>query len=192
LVSTTLGGTRVLFDGVAAPMIYSYATQVSAVVPYAVKSKTYTEVQIEYQGQLTKNLVLPVAGSMPGLFTLDSSGRGPAAAFNQDGSLNSASNPAAVNSVVVFYGTGEGETTPAGVDGLPATVPYPEPVLKESATVGGIAAEVQYLGAAPYFVAGVFQLNIKIPAGVAPGSAVPVVVKVGGNESPDGVTVAVK
>jgi len=61
LVSTTLGGTRVLFDGVAAPLIYTYATQVSAVVPYAVKSKTYTEVQIEYQGRLTKKLVLPVA-----------------------------------------------------------------------------------------------------------------------------------
>jgi immune inhibitor A len=192
LVSTTLGGTRVLFDGVAAPLIYSYATQVSAVVPYAVKSKTYTEVQIEYQGRLTKKLVLPVAPSMPGLFTLDSSGRGPAAALNQDGKLNSASNPAAVNSSVVFWGTGEGETTPAGVDGLPATASYPKPVLKVSATVGGITATVDYLGAAPYFVAGVFQLNVKIPAGVTPGNAVPVVVKVGDVESPAVVTIAVK
>jgi immune inhibitor A len=196
LVSTTLGGTRVLFDGVAAPLIYSYASQVSAVVPYGVKSRTYTEVQIEYQGRLTKKLVLPVAPSMPGLFTLDASGRGPAAALNDNGihapTLNTASNPAAVNSTVVFWGTGEGETTPAGVDGLPATASYPKPVLKVSATVGGIPAEVQYLGAAPYFVAGVFQLNVKIPAGVTPGNAVPVVVKVGDVESPAVVTIAVK
>jgi immune inhibitor A len=192
LVSTTLGGTRVLFDGVAAPLIYTYATQVSAVVPYAVKSKTYTEVQIEYQGRLTKKLVLPVAPSMPGLFTLDSSGRGPAAALNEDGTLNSAGNPAARNSSVVFWGTGEGETNPAGVDGLPATASYPKPVLKVSATVGGLPAEVQYLGAAPYFVAGVFQMNIKIPAGITPGNAVPVVVKVGDLESPSVTTIAVK
>ena len=102
------------------------------------------------------------------------------------------SNPAAVNSAVVFWGTGEGETTPAGVDGLPATASYPKPVLNVSATVGGIAAKVEYLGAAPLFVAGVFQLNITIPAGVAPSSAVPVVVKVGDMESPAVVTIAVK
>ncbi len=192
LVSTTLGGTRVLFDGVAAPLIYSYATQVSAVVPYSVKSKTYTEVQIEYQGRLTKKLVLPVAPSMPGLFTLDSSGRGPAAAINEDGKLNTSANPAARGSIVVFWGTGEGETTPAGVDGLPATTSYPKPVLNVSATVDGLPAKVEYLGAAPYFVAGVFQMNIRIPDGVTPGSAVPVVVKVGEMESPAVVTIAVK
>ena len=107
-------------------------------------------------------------------------------------SINSASNPAAVNSSVVFWGTGEGETTPAGVDGLPATASYPKPVLQVSATVGGIAATVDYLGAAPNFVAGVFQFNVKIPAGVTPGNAVPVVVKVGDAESPAVVTIAVK
>ena len=76
--------------------------------------------------------------------------------------------------------------------GLPATASYPKPVLQVSATVGGIAATVDYLGAAPYFVAGVFQFNVKIPAGVTPGNAVPVVVKVGDAESPAVVTIAVK
>jgi len=129
---------------------------------------------------------------MPGLFTLDSSGRGPAAALNEDNSLNSASNPAARGSVVVLWGTGEGETNPAGIDGLPATASFPKPLQKVSATVGGLPAKVEYLGAAPYFVAGVFQTNIRIPEGVTPGSAVPVVVKVGDVESPAVVTIAVK
>ena len=44
----------------------------------------------------------------------DSSGQGQAAALNQDGALNSAENPAAAGSVVVLYGTGEGQTDPPG------------------------------------------------------------------------------
>jgi len=93
---------------------------------------------------------------------------------------------------VGLWGTGEGETDRAGTDGLPATGPSPKPVQKVSATVGGLPASVKYLGAAPYFVAGVFQANIEIPDGVTPGTAVPVVVKVGDVESPAVVTIAVK
>ena len=48
-VTNSLAGTQVLFDGVAAPMIYTLKGQVSAVVPYAVAGKTSTQVQVQYQ-----------------------------------------------------------------------------------------------------------------------------------------------
>ncbi len=53
----------------------------------------------------------PVAPSSPGLFAIT----------NQDGSVNSASSPAAPASVLILYGTAEGQTVPAGVDGSVST-----------------------------------------------------------------------
>jgi len=45
-VDTIAGGARVLFDGVAAPMVSAVAGQVSAVVPFAVSGRTITQVQV--------------------------------------------------------------------------------------------------------------------------------------------------
>ena len=61
---TSVGETRVLFDGVAAPMIYASAGQVSAIVPYAVSGSA--QVQVEYQGTATAPVAVPVAGAAPG------------------------------------------------------------------------------------------------------------------------------
>ncbi len=46
-VATTDGGTQVLFDGVPAPILYTSAGQVAAVVPYAVDGKLGTQVQVK-------------------------------------------------------------------------------------------------------------------------------------------------
>ena len=45
-VATDTGGTQVLFDGVPAPILYTSAGQLAAVVPYAVDGKTGTQVQV--------------------------------------------------------------------------------------------------------------------------------------------------
>ena len=43
-----VGNTRVYFDGIAAPMIYSLSQQVSAIAPYQISGTT--QVQVEYAG----------------------------------------------------------------------------------------------------------------------------------------------
>ena len=87
-------------------------------------------------------------------------------------SVNSAANPAARGSVIVLYGTGEGQTNPAGVDGRIAASVYPKPVLPVKVTIGRVdaTAGILYVGAAPDLVAGVFQLNVTVPTGVPAGS----------------------
>src|SRR5580704_11200596 len=73
-----LGDTRVLFDGVAAPMVYAKTGQICAIVPYQVAGKKTTEVVVEYQGRRSPPIVLPVVTSAPAMFTLDASGAGQA------------------------------------------------------------------------------------------------------------------
>jgi uncharacterized protein (TIGR03437 family) len=188
----TIGGASVLFDGIAAPLLYTTAGQVGAVVPYEVAGKPGTQVQVRNGLLLSDPVALPVAAASPSLFSADTSGAGQGAILNSDLSVNSSSNPAASGSAVVLYATGEGQTNPGGVDGLLAAGPtYPKPVLSVSVTVGGLPATVLYAGAAPTFVAGVMQINIQLPAGL-PSGPQPIVVTVGGAVSSNGVTVSVK
>jgi uncharacterized protein (TIGR03437 family) len=92
----------------------------------------------------------------------------------------------------VIFATGEGATSPVGVDGKLAAVPLPKPVLPVSVKIDGIDAEVAYAGGAPGLVAGVIQINARVPATVAAGNAVPIVIKIGTAESQAGVTLAIR
>jgi uncharacterized protein (TIGR03437 family) len=121
---------------------------------------------------------------------VDSTGTGQAAVVNQDGTVNSAANPAARGSVISIYATGEGQTSPASVTGSVTKAPNAT-LANVSFNIGGVGAVVQYAGSAPGDVAGVSQVNAVVPASVSPGTQA-VVLTVGGVGSQAGVTIAVK
>jgi uncharacterized protein (TIGR03437 family) len=60
------------------------------------------------------------------------------------------------------------------------------------AQIGGEEAEILYAGAAPGEIAGVLQVNARIPSDLSPNSQVPVVLIIGHYRSAAGVTVAVE
>jgi len=190
-VTSETGNTRVLFDGVPGAMIYAASGQVSAVVPYSVHGKTNTKVEVERFGVRSNAVTMQVAAASPALFTLNSAGYGQGAIVNQDGSINGEDHPAGRDSIVILYATGEGQTDPGGVDGKLALQSLPKPMQTVRVTIGGQQAEILYAGAAPSMIAGVMQINVKVPAGSATGS-VPVQVSVGGVESPATVTMVVR
>jgi uncharacterized protein (TIGR03437 family) len=173
-VTTTLAGTQVFFDEIAAPVIYTSPLQTNVIVPYAVAGQSNTEMQIVYNGTRWKRYPLAVASAAPALFN---------AILNQDTSPNSASNPAQKGSTIVLFATGAGQTTPPGVDGALSSAPLPMPVLPVTVTIGGQAAQVPYAGAAPGEVSGVLQINCTIPPSV-PSGMQQVVVTVGTAQSP--------
>jgi uncharacterized protein (TIGR03437 family) len=93
---------------------------------------------------------------------------------------------------VSIFATGEGQTSPAGVDGKPGSDPVPHPILPVIVNIGGQTVTPNYAGGAPGNVAGLMQVNVQIPSGIQTGSAVPVVVQVGNASSQAGVTLAVR
>jgi uncharacterized protein (TIGR03437 family) len=175
-------------------MVYTLSGQVSAVVPYGVAGKTNTQVQVQYLNSASNTLTVPVRAAKPAIFSLDSTGMGPGAILNQDTSINSTGNPAAAGSVIALYCTGGGVTTPASGDGeviggaLRNLVQTPVTTV----TIGGVNAPVQFAGAVPGAVAGLTQINVRVPAGLGPALALPVAVKIGDSASTNSVTVAVK
>jgi uncharacterized protein (TIGR03437 family) len=190
LYGSGLGSVQqVLFNGTPGPLLYATAGQVAAVTPYAVTGGS-VQVTVQGGGASAAPVTVGLAATAPGIFTIDGSGRGQAAALNQDNSVNSASAAAAPGSVLSLFVTGEGQTAPPGVDGKPAAMPLPQPVAPVSVTIGGVPAQVQYAGGAPGIVAGVMQVNVTVPLGAL--GVVPVVVTVGGVASQPGVTVVVR
>jgi len=186
-----LAGTRVLFDGAAAPLIYAASGQVSAIVPYAAYTKSTVKVEVERYGVRSNAVTMSTTTSSPALFTANASGAGQGAIVNQDGTVNGQGNAAALDSVVILYLTGEGQTDPGGVDGALAIGKLPKPMLPVKVTIDGQTADVLYAGAAPAMVSGVMQVNVKVPASAGTGS-VPVQVTVGPATSPAGVTLMVQ
>jgi len=188
---TKVADTRVLFDGVAAPMIYTSAGQVAAIVPYTLYGRLSTTAQVEYLGVRSNSLVLRVDNALPGLFSANASGRGQGAILNQDNSANSVNNPATKTQAIVLYATGEGQTTPAGIDGKIIGSDLKKSLLPVSVKVGGVDCTVEYAGSAPSLVSGVFQVNVRLNSAVPSGN-VPVVLTVGNVSSQDGLTAAIR
>ncbi|MEO8369798.1 MAG: endo-1,4-beta-xylanase [Candidatus Solibacter sp.] len=163
----SVGETRVLFDGVAAPMIYAVAGQVSAIVPYAVSGST--QVQVEYRGVATPPVATPVTAVVPGIFACPNK---PTLALiinaSAGGTLSCNDDfvPPAPGSVVTFFVTGDGVPAPAIADGrLPAGPAYPAPP-SWSVSFSDIPAPRCAATFAGLVYAGVTQVNACVPEGV--------------------------
>jgi uncharacterized protein (TIGR03118 family) len=176
-VGTVLGGTTVTINGTPAPILYTHADQTNVIVPWGATGTT-ANIVVTSGSTVSQTLSVPMAAAAPGLFTGST-----ALAWNQDGTLNSATNAAAAGSVLVLYANGLGQTEPPGQDGTKySTLVLAETVAPVTATVGGKTATVIYAGSAPGQVAGVMQVEVIVPTGAGTGG-VPVVLSSSGASS---------
>ena len=209
-IQTILAETRILFNGVPAPVLSVSATQSSAIVPYAIAGLSAVDVQVEYKGVRSRVVSMPVLPARLGIFTLDGSGRGQAIVLNDDGSLNTAENPAKQGSIIVLFVTGEGLTEPGSAEDHIIGDILPTPKLP-------LAASILWTDGSPYFdgyyfdyysvevvsasdvrgsVPGLLEVKLRVPEPVLPGSTVPLSLWSGQQQfysySQPGVTLAIK
>jgi uncharacterized protein (TIGR03437 family) len=92
----------------------------------------------------------------------------------------------------VFFLTGAGQTSPASQDGvLSDGAAAVETVLSPVVQIGKEEAQVISMGSVPGSVAGVIEVQVRIPADSGGGPAIPLVVGVGSGVSQSGITIAV-
>jgi uncharacterized protein (TIGR03437 family) len=163
------GELRVVVGGVEAEVVARTGREIQAVIPETAAGARVA-VMVMAGGRRSNAMEVEMVDAAPALFASDPYGRGQAQAANEDGSANSAANPAAAGSVVTLRLTGHRGR-------------------KISVQMGGRPAEVvsqRELGS------GKGEVRVRIPEGLAAGAAVPVRVKAGEFFGQAGVTVAVK
>ena len=177
------------FNGKPAPVLYADLNQVNVIVPFglAIDAPANLEVRTADGSAI---IPVPVAPVTPAIFTSGDAGMGQGAIFNQDYTTNSPSNPATEGSIVTLYGTGFGMLDSQPVDGRIADHAV-RTQLGVTASIAGVSAEVTYAGTAPGLVAGVMQINVRVPEGLTPNLAAPVSLTVGQAVTPV-VTVAIR
>ena len=195
-VDSRLQGVRVIFDNIPGTPIFVSATQINVNAPWEIAGRITVNVTVEYNGVTSTPVGLRVDNTSPAIFTLNTTGSGQAAVLNQDGSVNGALSatlrPATPNSVIAVYMTGAGQTSPVGITGsvspsnqlLRITAPV-------TATIGGQNANVEFIGAAPGLITGVFQVNLRTPVGIV-GNTLPLSISINGVATPAGPTIAVQ
>jgi len=163
VVSNNLEGVRVFFQGLSAPLTYAQNDQINAVVPFGIAGIPRIHIELMKNNQVVASLDALVRPTKPRFYPnpIDDMGN---AAINEDGTINSHEHPASPGSIVALYGTGFGDLVPRPADGALIQEPYPELAALVSASLEtGEPLEVLYAGPAPGLVAGVVQINIRLP-----------------------------
>ncbi len=165
---TTLSGIQVLVNGTAAPLFFVSPSQINFQMISGLTDPTI-QVVVVAGGVRSLPIDVPVVAEEPGIFTIAASGSGQAAVLNADNSVNGSGNPAAPGSVLQIYATGLGKVDPPVSPGQPALAdPLSLTVSKPVVRIAGAVAELLFSGLAPGFV-GLYQINVRIPTGLAPG-----------------------
>jgi len=150
-ISTVLGSNlagksvAVTFDGIAASLLYTSATQINLQVPDGLGSKPTTTMVVTVDGTGSTPMTVPLSPAWPAIFAHG--------VLNQDNSENTSSSAAAAESVLQIFATG----IPQGV-GVAVQI-------GDRANLAPL-----YAGPAPTFP-GLQQVNVAVPDGLASGAA---------------------
>ena len=187
-VPTTLGDVTVTVNGTPAPMFYTSPGQVNFVIPFNAPSSGTAEVDIIQAStkQILGTANVNMSSVSPGVFQCPSSTATlrQACILNEDNTVNSFTNQALRGHVIQIFGTGQGLVPNAPPDGTAPAGAVPSPIVPRVLINGQYPEQyptqpgdptdgqfVKYFGLAPGFV-GLWQLNIQIPMGVAPGNSI--------------------
>ena len=152
LVQTALGNVTVLFDGMPAPLISARNSQIVCVVPYEVSGKSRSRIQVVNLGIVSNAVIVSAVAAAAEVLAL----------VNQDGTLNSAANPAAVGSTMILYASGFGLPSAQVADGTIGNA-NGQTFAAAVSVVFDDPATLTYLGPAPGLVSGITQINFVVP-----------------------------
>jgi uncharacterized protein (TIGR03118 family) len=167
---TDLDGVGVMVNGEPAYVSYVSPSQINALLPADLVAGP-VQIQTINNGLVSQTQTVTLDAAGPAFFTF--AGGKYVAATHADGSLSApaglisgaTTTPAVGGETLVLYANGFGATEQAIPNGQLITTPLPLAV-KPTVTIGGASAEVVFAGLS---AAGLYQLNVVVPGGLAPG-----------------------
>jgi len=187
---TQMNAVVVRVNGTPAPLFYVGPGQINFALPYDLATAP-PSIVVSNAGSESVPAAANLLEFAPALFSVSVNGRGQGAILISGTNLvaGAAGRAARKNDVVEIYCTGLGRLTNPPPPGQPATG-----VVRTAATpivtIGGAIAEVLFSGLAPG-LAGVYQINARVPQASVTSAAVPVTVRMATGPVSNLVTIAV-
>jgi uncharacterized protein (TIGR03437 family) len=151
------GSTTVSIGGEPASSTFVDAQHITAMIPVDLATQGATTVTVAGNGAVSNGVLIPLAATSPGVFSVDGSGTGQGYILNADGTRNSPTNPAAPGSAITVFATGVG---PISLSGPYAVTATPVNVFVDGLYAYGIAAVV---GQAAGLPGNVYQISVYVP-----------------------------
>ncbi|HTB15802.1 MAG TPA: hypothetical protein VK752_29735 [Bryobacteraceae bacterium] len=165
---TVLGGTgvHVLINNIPADIYYVSPTQVNLLIPTSLAPGP-AMLQLVVDALAGPAIPIMLQNAAPGFFQSDAT---TILGVHLNGSLITASSPAAAGETVVLFASGLGPTNPAAIPNqIPQAAASVTPLSSFSMTINGAAVDprlILYAGVVPTF-AGLFQINVQLPSGTS-------------------------
>lgn len=197
-LATTLNTVQVLVNGSPAPLYFTSPGQIAFQLPYEAPVGQVSTVQVVSNGTSGNLRPVNVVATAPTILIWPASviAGGYGIVTNTDYSLvlpspvaGYTTHPAKVGDTLTIYCESLGETNPPAVDGAAAAgPPNLEEIQNVTVTFGGgfvgqaVTAPAIFAGLTPT-AAGLYQVDVTIPAGVPIANAVPVTINLNGASS---------
>ncbi len=203
LLPTNLASTCVIAGSVPAFLTYVSSTQINGIassLPITGSAAVSVVASCGAPNQVTSPAVnVPVAAASPEFlyWAQNANGQDPVVAVDAvhgeyigpPGLIPGLTfRPAVAGEILTIYGIGFGQTASGPVPGLIPSTADSVPS-GYSVTIGGTTASASYVGVTPGD-AGLYQVNVTIPAGIAPGNY-PIILNVNGVSTPAGAFLAI-
>ena len=170
---TELNKVSVTVNGARAPLIFVSPGQVNFQIPWEIPSGTAT-IGASVDGIATNTINATISRFGPGIFV---------AVHGADYSLITPDKPAVEGEVLILFANGLGPVKGTVVTGQGNPTGLQDATTSETAsvTIGGKTADVSFSGLVPsaLFV-GLYQVNVKVPAGAGAAANTPLVLSIGG------------
>jgi uncharacterized protein (TIGR03437 family) len=180
-LANSLAGTSVIIGGVQAPLYFVSPGQVNAQVPFELSPGQPYQVIVNNNGALSTPNGIAVNGTTPGVAALASGAAN--AQHVADGSLITEGSPAKPGEYIVLYLAGMGATSVPVADGAASpSNPLATTQAAPTVTLNGEPTNVVFSGLTPG-LAGLYQIDLQIPADAPNGDLTLVVTQPGANAS---------
>lgn len=190
---TMLGTAQVFIGGEFAPLYYASPTLINFQVPYDIQADTQQQIVIQQGNTLSVPVTVNVAQAQPASFLNTAIAPTAALAFalrNGGGFVVTPASPAQAGDELILYFSGLGSIGPFSAGQIAPDTPTYQTQNPVTVTIGDVAITPDFAGLAPTFI-GLYQVNVRIPAGVPTGPTVPLTVQVLNLTSPT-VTISVQ
>jgi uncharacterized protein (TIGR03437 family) len=180
----SMNGVSVTVDGISAP-IYSIANQngvevVNFQVPWELIGRPQAQVVVLRNGQSSTPIAVSVWPQQAGVYAMNTNQA--IVVHNTGYTLVTPDAPLTAGEYAFVYASGIGIVSNQPATGAGALAsPLSRAQAAVTITLGGIPCEVLFVGLAPQLV-GVYQINFRVPTGIASGTAT-LVVRASGSES---------